>query len=147
MIIMNKINANHYKNKKGLVRLFFAIKNSLNGIRSAFSKEKAFRQETFLAFVLILYAIFLPVGIIKTVLMIFSVLMILILELINSGIESVVDRISLSHNELSKLAKDYGSAAVMISIIACIGIYIIFTFEYFQKNIQQLFYLVINFYD
>ena len=136
---MNNNKTNPYKNKKGLTRLFFAIHHSINGIRSALSQEKAFRQEAFLALIFIPYAIYLPVGTIKSTLMIFSVIIILVLELINSGIETVVDRISLSHNELSKRAKDYGSAAVMISIITCIGIYITFTFEYFQKYFLFMF--------
>lgn len=123
-----------YKKNIGLNRFFFAAKFSINGIRTAIYEESAFRQEIFLAIILIPYAIFLPVGSIKTILMIFSVLLVLIIELLNSGIEAAIDRISKSENELSKRAKDYASAAVMISIVVTFSIYICFTIEYFQNN-------------
>ena len=108
---------NDLKGKTGLRRIRNAFGYSLSGLRSAYRAENAFRQECWLAVVLIPLACFLPVGGIGRALMIASVLLVLIVELINSAVEAVVDRISLERHELSKHAKDVGSAAVFIALL------------------------------
>jgi diacylglycerol kinase (ATP) len=106
-----------YKGKTGLRRLWNACGYSLAGFRAAYKHEDAFRQETHLALVLIPLAIWLPVGFIGKALMISSVLLVVIVELLNSAIEAAVDRISLENHDLAKRAKDIGSAAVLLSLI------------------------------
>jgi len=82
--------------------------------------ESAFRQEGVLAIVLIPAALFVPVTAVERVMLIASVLLVLLVELLNSAIEAVVDRISLDRHELSRRAKDCGSAAVLIALVICI---------------------------
>ncbi len=105
------------KGKTGLQRLRNACGYSLHGLASAFRHEDAFRQEVFLAAVLIPIALVLDVGGTGKALMIGSVLLVLIVELLNSAIEAAVDRISFDHHHLSKRAKDIGSAAVALSLL------------------------------
>ena len=105
------------KGKTGIPRLINATRYSLQGIASAFRYEDAFRQEVLLAAVLIPVALVLDVGAVGKAVMIASVLLVLIVELLNSAIEAVVDRISLDRHELSKRAKDIGSAAVFLSLV------------------------------
>jgi len=106
-----------FKGKTGLKRLLNAVGYSLNGFRSAFRHEDAFRQEVLLAVVLIPLAAISPAAGPGKALMIFSVLLVLIVELLNSAIEAAVDRISLDQHRLSKRAKDIGSAAVFLSLV------------------------------
>lgn len=107
----------HMKKKAGaLARLLPAFKNSVVGLRYAFTHEMAFRQEVCLLLILMPLAFFISDGFIELTLLIFSIIFILVTELLNSAIETVVDRISLEHNELSGLAKDLGSAAVLVAI-------------------------------
>lgn len=105
-----------YKGKTGLVRLWNACGYSLAGFRAAFKHEDAFRQETLLAIILIPLALWLPVTPVGKALMIASVLLVIIVELLNSAIEATVDRISLENHDLAKRAKDIGSAAVLVSL-------------------------------
>jgi diacylglycerol kinase (ATP) len=112
-----------YKGKTGLRRLLNAFGYSLAGFRAAYKHEDAFRQEVLLAFILIPLALWLPVGLIGRALMIGSVLLVIIVELLNSGIEATVDRISLDSHDLAKRAKDIGSAAVLVSLINMIVIW------------------------
>lgn len=105
-----------FKGKTGLQRVWRALHYSLDGFREAFKCEDAFRQETLLAAVMIPVAFFLPVGGVGRALMIASVLLVLIVELINSAIEATVDRVSLDRHHLSKRAKDVGSAAVFLAL-------------------------------
>ena len=106
-----------HKGKTGLRRVWNAFFYSLDGFRAAWKHEDAFRQEALLACVLIPLAFFLGDGAIGRALMIASVLLVLIVELINSAIEAAVDRISLENHLLAKRAKDIGSAAVLIALI------------------------------
>jgi len=106
-----------FKGKTGLQRLLNACGYSLHGLSSAFRHEDAFRQEVFLAAVLVPIALFLDVGGTGKALMIGSVLLVLIVELLNSAIEAAVDRISFDQHRLSKRAKDIGSAAVALSLV------------------------------
>lgn len=106
-----------YKGKTGLRRLLNAFGYSLAGFRAAYKHEDAFRQEVLLAFVLIPLAFFLPASGIGKALMIASVLLVIIVELVNSAIEATVDRISLENHSLAKRAKDIGSSAVLVSLV------------------------------
>ncbi|MDR2000322.1 MAG: diacylglycerol kinase [Zoogloeaceae bacterium] len=106
-----------FKGKTGLRRLLNACLYTFDGLRAAYRHEDAFRQEVWLAAVLIPLVFFLPVSGIGRALMIASVLLVLIVELINSAIEAAIDRISLEKHDLSKRAKDAGSAAVMVALI------------------------------
>ena len=106
-----------YKGKTGLRRLWNAFGYSFAGFRAAYKHEDAFRQEVLLAFILIPLAFWLPAGILGKALMVSSVLLVIIVELLNSAIEATVDRISLENHDLAKRAKDIGSSAVLVSLI------------------------------
>ena len=105
-----------YKGKTGLKRVWNALFYSFDGLTAAFRHEDAFRQELLLAAILIPATAFVPAGAIMKCLMISSVIGVLIVELLNSGIEAVTDRVSLEDHALAKRAKDLGSAAVLLSI-------------------------------
>ncbi len=98
-------------------RLWNALFYSLDGLSAAFRHEDAFRQEVLMALVLIPIALHMPAGGVGRALMVASVLLVLIVELLNSAIEAVTDRISLEDHVLAKRAKDMGSAAVMIALV------------------------------
>ena len=106
-----------YKGKTGIKRIFNACTYSIDGLKAAFRHEDAFRQEIFLSAILIPIAFYLEPGSIGRALMIASVLLVLIVELLNSALEAAVDRISLENHPLIKRAKDMGSAAVMIALL------------------------------
>jgi len=106
-----------FKGKTGIQRLWNALGYSLQGMISAFRHEEAFRQESLLAALLIPTALFVPVGGTEKALMIASVLLVLVVELLNSAVEAAVDRISLENHLLAKRAKDFGSAAVFLSLV------------------------------
>ncbi len=106
-----------FKGATGLRRVWNAFNYSLSGLHAAFLNEDAFRQETLLAALLIPLALVLHAPGIGKALMIASVLLVLIVELLNSAIEAAIDRISLDRHRLSKRAKDIGSAAVLIALI------------------------------
>lgn len=105
-----------FKGKTGLRRVLNAAGYSADGLRAAFRHEDAFRQELLLSCVLIPLGIWLGNTGIERALMTFSVLLVLMFELVNSAIEATVDRISLENHLLAKRAKDIGSAAVMIAL-------------------------------
>ncbi|MEW6415707.1 MAG: diacylglycerol kinase [Pseudomonadota bacterium] len=106
-----------FKGKTGLARVINAAGYSWAGLQAAFRHEDAFRQEVFLLVVLVPLAFYLGDSAIERVLMIGVLLLVLIVELLNSAVEAAVDRISLEHHELIKRAKDMGSAAVLIALI------------------------------
>ncbi len=114
-----------YKGKTGLVRLFNAFGYSLAGFRAAYKHEDAFRQEVLLAAILIPLAIWLPVENFGKALMISSVLLVIMVELLNSAIEATVDRISLDNHDLAKRAKDIGSSAVLVSLVNVIVVWLL----------------------
>lgn len=107
----------------GITRLIKAIGNSQAGFASAYRTEAAFRQEVWLAIVLIPAALWVDVGLLERALLVGSLLLVMMVELLNSGIEAVVDRISLERHELSKHAKDVGSAAVLLALINFLAIW------------------------
>lgn len=106
-----------YKGKTGLRRVWNALHYSLAGFRSAYQHEDAFRQEVVLAVLLLPLAFVLEDSGSGRALMVGCVLLVLLVELLNSAIEATVDRISLEHHELAKRAKDIGSAAVLLSLL------------------------------
>jgi len=105
-----------YKGKTGLRRILNACGYSLAGLRAAYTCEDAFRQEVWLALLLVPLAFWLPASGVGHALMVGSVLLVLIVELLNSAIEAAVDRVSLENHRLAKRAKDIGSAAVFIAL-------------------------------
>jgi diacylglycerol kinase (ATP) len=115
-----------HKGQRGMRRLFNAFLYSLSGLSLAFRHESAFRQEVALAAVLIPVACVLPVGPVERVLLITSVLQVLVVELLNSSVEAAIDRIGLDTHRLSKRAKDLGSAAVLIALVALGMVWIVF---------------------
>ena len=108
---------NPHKGKTGFTRVRNALAYSLQGIRAAFRHEGAFRQEIVLAAFLIPLALLIEASGVGRALLIGSILLVLIVELLNSAIEATVDRISFDSQTLAKRAKDLGSAAVFISLI------------------------------
>jgi diacylglycerol kinase (ATP) len=108
--------SNPHKGRTGLDRIRHAAGYSLDGWTSAYRNESAFRQETWLAVLLIPLAFWVGQTWIETALLASSVVGVLIVELLNSAIEATVDRISFELHALAKQAKDYGSAAVFLSL-------------------------------
>lgn len=106
-----------HKGKTGLRRIWNAFFYSIDGLRAAYRHEDAFRQEVLLAAVLVPAAFFMPATGAGKALMIAAVLLVLIVELLNSAVEAAVDRISLENHALAKRAKDIGSAAVLLTLI------------------------------
>lgn len=106
-----------YKGKTGVKRVWNALLYSLAGLRAALRHEDAFRQEVMLAVLLIPAACWVAPDAIARVLMIGSVLLVLMVELLNSAVEAAVDHTSLDQHQLAKRAKDIGSAAVLISLL------------------------------
>ena len=108
----------------GITRVIKAGGYSYQGLLRAWKSEAAFRQELVLALVLIPLALIVNVSALEQIAMIAGILLVLIVELINSAIEAVVDRVGLEHHELSGAAKDMGSAAVAISLLLVAFIWI-----------------------
>ena len=119
----SRLNESPFKGKTGLRRVWNALHYSLSGLRAAYVCEDAFRQEALLAILLIPLALYLPVGGLGRALMIASVMLVLIVELLNSAVEATVDRISLENHRLAKRAKDIGSAAVLFSLINVVAVW------------------------
>ncbi|EOC1816359.1 diacylglycerol kinase [Vibrio parahaemolyticus] len=109
--------------KTGIRRVMDATGYSIKGLKAAWTHEAAFRQELILTLVLSISAFFLPVTTLERVLMISSLLLILIVELINSAVEAVVDRVSDDWHELSGRAKDIGSAAVFVALFLALFVW------------------------
>ena len=98
-------------------RIVTAFGYSMSGLAAAYRNEAAFRQEVLLAAVLVPLALFLPASGAGRALMVGSVMLLLVVELLNSAVEATVDRVSLDDHSLAKRAKDIGSAAVMIALV------------------------------
>ncbi len=125
------IKQNPHKGNRGLTRAIHAAKNSWHGLIFAFTEESAFRQELVLLVVLSPIALFLPVGLVEKALMICSLIMVLVIELLNSSVEAAIDRISFEHHDLSKRAKDFGSAAVMLALLIAFVIWAAILYQEF----------------
>jgi diacylglycerol kinase (ATP) len=106
-----------FKGKTGLVRIVHAFFNSCAGLSDAWRHESAFRQETLLAAILVPAAFWVPVTAGDRALLVATVLLVMIVELLNTGVEVAIDRISFERNSLSKRAKDIGSAAVFVALV------------------------------
>ena len=118
-----------FKGKTGVRRILNAFGYSLSGLRAAYKHEDAFRQEVWLAAILIPLALFVPVAGLGKALMVASVLLVLIVELINSAIEATVDRVSLESHRLAARAKDIGSAAVLLSLLNVAVVWALIVFD------------------
>jgi diacylglycerol kinase (ATP) len=125
------LDGNAFKGKTGLRRLLNATRYSFDGLREAWRNEDAFRQEVVLSLVLAPCALWLDVALVEKILLIGALLLVLIVELLNSGIEAAIDRDSLEINPLGKRAKDLGSAAVMISLLIAGGTWVAILWEHF----------------
>ena len=114
--VSDELKGNPHKGKTGLRRVWNALFYSIEGFKAAYRHEDAFRQECLLAIILIPLACFMAASGVGKALMIASILLVLIVELLNSAVEAAVDRISLENHQLAKRAKDIGSAAVFVSL-------------------------------
>ena len=110
-----------FKSKSGFTRIVSACGYSMQGLRAAWRGEHAFRQELLLLAVASLVALLLPLPAVHKLLLIGVFVLVLIVELINSAIEAVVDRVSLEQHPLSKNAKDFGSAAVLLAVLLALA--------------------------
>jgi diacylglycerol kinase (ATP) len=108
------------KRRSGLDRMWHAFGYSLSGLRAGW-QETAFRQEALAATVLLPMAFWIGQTWVETALLAGVVLFVLIVELLNTGVESAIDRIGPEWHDLSKRAKDMGSAAVLLSLLLCVG--------------------------
>lgn len=119
----------HYGEKNtGIRRIFLALRYSLMGLVVTYRHEAAFRQELWLTAFLSPVAFWVGDSILESMILIGSLVLVLIVELINSALESIVDRIGLDHNELAGRAKDQGSAAVFLSLLLALVIWLVIAF-------------------
>jgi len=118
----------------GLRRIVNATFFSLAGLRAAWRHESAFRQETALCVILVPTGVWLGQTAVERSLLIGSCLLVLIVELLNSGIEAVVDRVGEEHHRLSGRAKDLGSAAVLLSLILTLVIWSLIAWSRFGSG-------------
>lgn len=121
--------ASSYKSVGGLGRIFNALRYSLLGLRAALTHEAAFRQEVLLAAVMTPLAFWLGRTPVEVALLLGVLAVVLIVELLNSAIEALADAISIAHHPLLGRAKDIGSAAVMLSLLAAGGIWAAVLYE------------------
>ncbi|PTT17729.1 diacylglycerol kinase [Acidovorax sp. HMWF029] len=122
--------ANPQKARTGLNRIWHAAGYSIEGLRAGWN-EKAFRQEAVAAMVLLPLSIWLGRSWVEVALLAGSVVIVMIVELLNTGIETAIDRIGPEWHDLSKRAKDMGSAAVLLALLLCIGIWAAALFQRF----------------
>lgn len=114
---------NPYKGRTGFDRIARAVGYSIDGLQIAYRGESAFRQETWAALLLLPAALWLGQSWVEVALLAGSVLLVLIVELLNSGIEAAIDRVSFELHDLSKRAKDLASAAVLLSLLTCASVW------------------------
>lgn len=112
-----------HKHRPGITHAWRAVHIAMQGLRAAWQHEDAFRQEVIVAVILIPFAFFLPVDTLGKVMMVSSILLLLIVELLNSALEAAVDYTSLEHHPLAKRAKDIASAAVFFSIVNAVVVW------------------------
>lgn len=113
---------NAQKQRSGISRMLHAMGYSMAGLRAGWS-ETAFRQEALAAMVLVPLAFWLGQTWVETSLLAGTVFMVMVVELLNTGIETAIDRIGPEWHDLSKRAKDMGSAAVLLSLVVCLGVW------------------------
>ncbi|PHM60744.1 diacylglycerol kinase [Xenorhabdus stockiae] len=117
----------------GLTRIIKAAGYSVKGIKAAWKNEAAFRQEVVLAILAIIVAFSFDFGMFERLFLISSIMLVLIVEMLNSAIEAVVDRIGSEYHELSGRAKDMGSAAVFLAMILALFTWVIIIWSYFTR--------------
>jgi diacylglycerol kinase (ATP) len=121
-----------FKSRSGVKRIFAAFFYSIDGFKAAWRHEHAFRQELLLVVPASLLALWLPLPVLHKLALIAVLVLVLIIELINSAIEAVVDRISLERHPLSKNAKDFGSAAVLLAVLLAAGTWAVIVLPLFM---------------
>lgn len=127
------VDQNPHKGNRGLVRAWHAAKNSWHGLVFAFKEESAFRQELTLFIALTPVAVLLPISLFEKAVLICSLVLVMAIELLNSSVEAAIDRISFEHHDLSKRAKDFGSAAVMLALLICFILWVCVCLPLFMK--------------
>lgn len=120
-----------FKSKSGLKRISAALGYSMDGLRAAWRHEHAFRQELLLVVPGMVIALLLPVSRLEKMALVAVLLLLLIVELLNSAIEAVVDRVSLEPHPLSKSAKDLGSAAVLLTCVLAATTWVVVLYPLF----------------
>ena len=125
---MNKIEESPFKGKTGIPRLINAFGYSVDGFKAAFKNEDAFRQELFVAAVLVPLGLYLGKTGVEKALLVSVVLLVLIVELFNSAIEAAVDHTSIDVHPLAKRAKDIASASVIVALAIVIGVWALVLF-------------------
>ena len=125
---MNKIEESPFKGKTGIPRLINAFGYSVAGFKAAFKNEDAFRQELFLAAVLVPLGLYLGKTGVEKALLVSVVLLVLIVELFNSALEAAVDHTSIDVHPLAKRAKDIASASVIVALAIVIGVWALVLF-------------------
>lgn len=124
------------KQRRGLDRMVHALGYSLEGLQAAWH-ETAFRQEALLAFVLIPLSFWVGHSWVETALLAGSVILVMIVELLNTGIEAAVDRMGTEWNAYTKKAKDMGSAAVLLSLTMCVCIWAAALWPYVVRHLER----------
>lgn len=120
-----EVAASPFKGKTGFIRIVHAFFNSCAGLADAWRHESAFRQEILLAAILVPAALAVPASAAERALLIASVLLVIVVELLNTGVEAAIDRISFEHHSLSKRAKDIGSAAVFVALVLLAAVWMV----------------------
>lgn len=123
--------ASPFKSKSGLKRIVAAFFYSIDGFKTAWQYEHAFRQELMLGLAGSVVALCLPLTALEKLLLIGVLVLVLMAELLNSALEAVVDRISLEHHTLSKNAKDFGSAAVFLALGLALAVWLVVLWQHF----------------
>ena len=118
----------------GIKRIINAFGYSMKGLRAAFKHESAFRQETALLILLLPIAFLLGQNIVDYSILIGSLMLVIIVELLNSAVEAVVDRVGDEHHKLAGRAKDIGSAAVFVTLVNVVVIWSMYVFQYFRTQ-------------
>ena len=121
--------------KTGIMRILFAFKHSGKGFQFLLKNEAAFQQELVLAVLLVPLSFLIKQTLTELLLLLMALALVLIVEILNTAIETVVDRIGLEHHELSGLAKDLGSAAVLLSLLFAAGVWLTFLWRYGSSSI------------
>ena len=121
--------------KTGIMRILFAFKHSGKGFQFLLRNEAAFQQELVLAVLLVPLSFVIKQTLTELLLLLMALALVLIVEILNTAIETVVDRIGLEHHELSGLAKDLGSAAVLLSLLFAAGVWLTFLWRYGSTSI------------
>ncbi|MCK6421593.1 MAG: diacylglycerol kinase [Aquabacterium sp.] len=116
--------SNPHKGRTGWQRMVWATRHSMHGLRLAWRTESAFRQEATAAALMLPASLWLGRNGVEVALLAGSVLAVLIVELLNSAVEAAIDRVSYELHDLSRRAKDFGSAAVLLSLLACASVWL-----------------------